>query len=153
MRIPNENLYAYDFNSNAAQPKSVGPPPVAELRLSGNIEVLKPLARCEDFMKSEAAGGTLVRPVPNRLSWFHRSLAVGGLAVLVLLGSSFFIAMYGPPPEPADGLISAISPADVAMDGQPVDILTAAEELGDSASLQAVDSPSVFEGFLAVRKV
>jgi hypothetical protein len=155
MRVPNESLD--DFNSSAAQPKAVGPPPAVSLRLSGDIEVLKPLASCQDFVKSEpAAGGALVRPALHRLSWFHRSLAVvGGLAIITfLLSISFYNAIYGPPVEHAENPSDTVASQDeMAMDRQPADILTLPEELDDSASLPAVDSLSAFEDFPAVRKV
>lgn len=151
MRVPNESLD--DFNRNAAQPKAVEPPPAVSLRLSGDIELLKPLASCEDLVKT---GGTFVHPAMQRLSWFHRSLAVvGGLAIITfLLSISFYNAIYGPPVEPADNRADTIvSLNDVATDGQPADILTPPEGLDDSASSPAVDSLPAFEGFLAVRKV
>jgi hypothetical protein len=145
MRIPNESLD--DFNSNAAQPEAVAPPPVLSLRLTGDTELLKPLASGEDPVKSEAAvGDAPVRATLQRISWFHRSLAVGGgLAIIALLLSiTFYTAIYGPPAEPV---------SEAATDGQPADTLTPSEEPDTSDLLSAVDSPFAFDGLAAVRKV
>jgi hypothetical protein len=83
MQKPNDSLD--DF---IVRPEDINtqPPRPVELRLTGEVEVLKPLAVWVPPAKAEAAG----------LSWFHRSLVAGGAfaIVAVVLGSAIFIAMY-----------------------------------------------------------
>jgi len=82
MQKPNDSLD--DF---IVRPEVINnePPRTVELRFTGEVEVLKPLAVWVP-PPVKAAG----------LSWFHRSLVAGGAfaAVAVVLGSAIFIAMY-----------------------------------------------------------
>ena len=144
MRMPNETLE--DFKSRIAAP--IEPPRGVWLKLTGDIEVLKPLARTEDFVKTKAAAAASASPVPHRPPRFPRSLAVAGALAMtaLILGTGLLIAFYGPPVEP-------VSPIDVASEQSSADILAPSEELDDSDLLSAVDSPFAVENFFAVRKV
>lgn len=81
MLKPNESLDDYVVR---ALPEPAEPPLPVSLRFTGEVEVLKPLARWERPVKLVPAG---VESAPQRLSWFHRSLVMGGgfaVAALVL---------------------------------------------------------------------
>ena len=76
MRKPYESLD--DFIVKAT-PENVDPPRPVSLRLTGEVEVLKPLARWEHPGQIAPTKAEIqLRPVPHRFSWFHRSLLVGG---------------------------------------------------------------------------
>jgi hypothetical protein len=97
MRVPDENLD--DFKSKP-EPMPVRPVRQAPLRFTGEVEVLKPVARWEGAKKSKAAAGDEPdSSVWFWLSWFHRSLAMGvALSVITfVLGTAIYIAVYGPP--------------------------------------------------------
>ena len=101
MQKPDESLDEYIVKPEP-EVAAVPPSPVS-LRFTGEVEVLQPLARWEHPVKIvPATSDTLLRPAPPyRLSWFHRSLAVGGgvaMATLVL-ASAMFIGIT----EPASG--------------------------------------------------
>jgi hypothetical protein len=140
MRFPTEKLD--DFKSNAAAPT---PPPTVWLHFTGETEVLQPLARYEGFVKSKAVAH--LSPAPQRPSWFRRSLAASAaLAVIALMiGTGLVIGLYRLPVEP-------VSPVDVAIDQHPAELLTPSEQSDESDILSAVDSPSAFDGVVAVRK-
>ena len=81
MRKPNESLDDYVVK---ALPETTEPPLPVSLRFTGEVEVLKPLARWERPVKLVPAP---VMTTPRGLSWFHRSLVMGGglsIAALVL---------------------------------------------------------------------
>jgi hypothetical protein len=143
MRLPDENLD--DFTSKAAAPKPEGPPSFVWLYPTGEIEVLQPLARYEGFIKTKAATATAAaNPHPR----FPRSLAVAAALAMtaLILGTGLLIGYYAPHLEP-------VSPIDVAADQSPADTLTSPEEPGAFDLLSTLDSPSAFDGVVAVRKV
>ena len=148
MRLPDDNLD--DFKSNAAKPKRAAPPPTVSLEFSGEIEVLKPLARWEDYASGKA---TTDNVAAHWFSRFHRSLAFGGaLAIIALvLGSSVYLGIYGPPAEIATD--NAVGPLDVATDQPPESVLTPSDEPATSDLIPAENSPSAFFGLNAVRPV
>jgi hypothetical protein len=106
MKYPKESLD--DFVVPALEPTE--PPHAVRLRLTGEVEVLKPLARWEGPAKMvpiavEIADGrswfdrSLADRAPASLSWFHRSLALGGTVAMValVLTSAIVIGMYDRP--------------------------------------------------------
>ena len=105
MRFPNENLD--DFKGLQNGP--LNPPTKVALHRTGEIEVLKPLAHWEGPIRA----GVNVDGVLHRLSWFHRSLAMGGAMAMItfLLGTGLYLAVYGPPHQPSDTDESAIQQA------------------------------------------
>jgi hypothetical protein len=142
MRVPDENL---DDFKGKPEPTLDGPAPHAPLRFTGEIEVLKPIARWEGAKKSiaAAAGKDSDSSVWFWLSWFHRSLAMGAaLSVITfVLGTGIYIAVYGPP----DGLSqdtseTDVNPDDVATDRQLDNDLTPAGTPEVSDSSPAADS-------------
>ncbi|MEO7674199.1 MAG: hypothetical protein ABIU09_09010 [Pyrinomonadaceae bacterium] len=139
MRAPNENLD--DFMKPAAARKPAGPPPVRRLRPSGMVIVLKPLAHSEELAKREAATGSwYVRLTPwlggYTLSWFHRSLAVGGAiaSIAFFLGIGIPIGIYGPPNGPAGSL------SDLGVD-QKTEAFLPSPKGHDGVDLRAETSP------------
>ena len=149
MRIPNESLD--DFNISAA-PKPAGPPAARRVRPSGLVEVVKPLARLEDFAKVDAATESTPFPPgasggPQRLSWFHQSLAVcGAFALIVLfLMAGLFIGISERPTELVPGR------SDVAMNRPPDDAPTFAAEPFTSDRFADEGSPSASDGLRVVR--
>lgn len=92
MRKPSESLD--DFVVKAQEINTEPPRPVS-VRFTGEVEVLKPLERWVGPAKA-AASETFVRPEPNGLSWFHRSLVAGVAFALgaVILASAIFVGMY-----------------------------------------------------------
>jgi hypothetical protein len=93
MRRPNESLDDYVVK---AQPESVEPPRRVTLRLTGEVEVLKPLARWEHPGKlAPTSAEIILRPAPQGLSWFHRSLIAGGALSLsaIVLASAIVIGV------------------------------------------------------------
>jgi hypothetical protein len=100
---PEESLDDY-----IVKPEPVAEPPaVVSVRFTGEVEVLKPLARWERPAKLvPAVIETQLYPAPQyRLSWFHRSLVVGGglaMAALVLASAVIIgISDKGPSPDVA----------------------------------------------------
>lgn len=108
MRKPDESLDEYVVKPEP-EVATVPPSPVS-LRFTGEVEVLRPLARWEHPVKMvPATSDTLLRPAPPyRLSWFHRSLAVGGgitMAALVL-ASAMVIGISDPTTGPETAQLS-----------------------------------------------
>ena len=91
MRFPNEKLDDFKGPKN----KRIDPPAKVNLEFTGESEMLKPLAHWD---------GPRNRGIFQRLSWFHRSLAMAGALTVVsfLLGTGLYLAVYGPPVEPTD---------------------------------------------------
>src|SRR5829696_7777208 len=111
MQIPNESLE--DFMKPAKAKNPAEPPSIKRLRPSGVVMVLKPLARSEETVSREVSTGNWsvpLVPAPGEygLSWFHRTLAVGGAFALIafLLGIGIHISIYGPPDRSAGNLSS-----------------------------------------------
>jgi hypothetical protein len=99
MRKPNESLD--DYVVKAPESPAEPPRPVS-LRLTGEVEVLKPLARWERPAKLVRAVEEPYLPsARQRLSWFHRSLAVSGALAMatLILGSAIFIGVSDQPAE------------------------------------------------------
>lgn len=139
MRAPNENLD--DFMKSAAVRKPAGPPPMRRLRPTGMVIVLKPLAYSEELAKREAATGNWsVRLAPwlggYTLSWFHRSLALGGAiaSIAFFLGIGIPIEIYGPPDWPAGSL------SDLGVD-QKTETFLPSPKGQDVVDLRAESSP------------
>ena len=149
---PDESLD--DFVVKAATEELAEPPREVELRFTGEVEVLKPLARWERPAKQVQAI-VLTHPSPRGLSWFHRSLAFGGgLAVVALIfASAIFVGMYDPPTNMGVILADAGDPSDLVIDAQPDWSIMPSEEplssdvfsLGNSQQADvSTDSSSVF---------
>jgi hypothetical protein len=134
---PKDNLD--DFRSR--QEPAVPPPSYVELGLSGETEVLKPLAVWEGYVRRRSFKGV------HRLSWFHRSLAMSGAVVVVglMVATGAFLKIYGPPSAPTDNLNSSVqSPTEITPEPQN-DVL--AETLDDTDSPETLideNSPSAF---------
>ena len=142
MRVPDEDLD--DFRGKP-DPTPDGPAPHAPLKFTGEIEVLKPLARWEGANKSKAAaaGKDSDSSVWFWLSWFHRSLALAAaLSVITfVLGTGIYIAVYGPP----SGLIenpgdANVSPDDLSMGRRSDNDLAPTGSPDVADSLPAADS-------------
>lgn len=146
MRKPDQSLE--DFFAAAAPENPAEPPPPVSLRFTGEVEVLKPLARAEhepvdshviasDGLATASGGDrvtveTPLHPAPHGLSWFHRSLAVGGgLAVIAFLLVGFFLIgmrVYDLSGEPVVSQTdTAGDEADIPADRRSVDKLLPAE--------------------------
>jgi hypothetical protein len=147
MRVPDENL---DDFKGKPEPTPDGPAPHAPLKFTGEIEILKPIARWEGAKKSKAAtaGKESDSSVWFWLTWFHRSLAMGAaLSVITfLLGTGIYIAVYGPP----SGLNQNTSDTDVSLDDLATDRqsdneLTPTGSPGASDRLPAADSTFNFD--------
>ena len=152
MRIPDESLD--DFTVKADLQKTAEPPAPVSLRFTGEVEVLKPLARWEVPVKPDpAAVDTHLRPAPHRLSWFHRSLALGGgLAMIALiLASAIIIGISDPPADAGEYVADSGDQSDLAIDGLPDGRLLPAEESLSSDIFSVTSSPFTFEGRRAVR--
>ena len=107
MRVPKESLD--EFVCRADTNEMPPPPPAVSPRRSGDITVLKPLVRWEDFEKAKAAHDKKLRwPVLSQLSFFHRSIAVSGVGAFLafILLMSVYIGFYAQPVEPAVDLIA-----------------------------------------------
>ena len=117
MRKPEESL---DDFTVRMPPKAPEPPDAVSLYSKGRVKVLEPLARWEHPTHPEPASvSNFSRPVRHGLSWFHRSLAVGGaLAMAGLILTSAIVI----------GISDERSGEDVATVGSPDVSLTQAEE-------------------------
>src|ERR1043166_5511837 len=99
MRPPKDSL---DDFTGINRPKPAEPPSAKTLCVSGEVEVLKPLARYDGLAKRKPVARTWrFRPAHFRkphaeFSWFHLSLAFGALALITFIGSSIFIAIFEP---------------------------------------------------------
>lgn len=95
MRIPNESLDDYKIRTR----KAADPPRLKQLRLTGEVEVLKPLARWEGPQRQSL--GVSPRLVKRRLTGFQRTLAFGGAFAVVafLITTSLYVGVYGPPAD------------------------------------------------------
>ena len=108
MRVPNESLD--DFTASPRKPSD--PPSLKLVRPSGDVEVLKPLARAELPPQANIKIAAYVPPAAfpghgQELSWFLRSLAAVGAfvgVVAVVIGSSILIGIYDPPVAEDQGL-------------------------------------------------
>jgi hypothetical protein len=141
MRVPDENLD--DFKSKPELMPD-GPAQHASLKFTGEVEILKPLARWDGIKTGETAPGNEPdSSVWFWLSWFHRSLAMGAaLSVITfVLGTGIYIAVYGPPsgltPNASDISVSA---DDEAMDRQTDNDLAPTGTPDVSDSLPDADS-------------
>ena len=129
MRKPDESLD--DFKVKAA-PKAVEPPPAGQLGFTGEVEVLRPLAQSERVAKQAVAVvDPISRPAQHQLSWFHRSLAVGGaLAVMVIiLASAIIIGIYDETENTGGDLVKTVdTSSDMPIDQPPIDTPVATDE-------------------------
>jgi hypothetical protein len=110
MRVPKESLD--DFASRADKLEIQQPPPAVSPRRSGNITVLKPLVRWEDFEKAKAAHDRKFRwPVLPQLSFFHRSIAVSGVGAFVafILAMTVYFGFSAQPVEQAASTVDLIA--------------------------------------------
>lgn len=101
------------------------PRPGHVVRPSGIVEILKPVARPEEPAKAEPAvvasvprtvpSSPSARPTAHGLSWFHRSLVIGGaiaIVVITFLGGVFF-GSNNPPAKPTvESADTAANPSD-----------------------------------------
>lgn len=85
MRKPDEGLDDYIVGPEHEKP--AGPPLAVRLEPTGDIEILKPLATLDKRVNASQPmpGMTAARRNPYRLSWFHRSLAVGAAALMIAM--------------------------------------------------------------------
>jgi hypothetical protein len=124
---PDESLDDFIVRPDPEEP--LEPQRAVSLRLTGEVELLKPLAYYEAPARQVTA--TIIEfpspAAPHRFSWFHRSLAVGGaLAMIVLvLSSAILIGISDPSSQPALDLADL---GDAAIDAQPEGSLLATEE-------------------------
>jgi hypothetical protein len=132
MRIPNDSLD--DFTVKPGTRKRPDPPIFKELSLTGEVEVLKPLAVYEGVVKGTSG---------HWFSWFHRSLAVGGAfaaAVLVFV-SGVYIGLFGLPVELPENSNSAVGPVEVEADQPANDVAALLNEPDDSDLFSEEASP------------
>lgn len=128
MQYPKESLD--DFTVQPAL-EPAEPPRAVSLRLTGEVEVLKPLARWEGPAKMVPVVAeppvrrswfdrSLADRAPASLSWFHRSLALGGTVAMValVLTSAIVIGMYDRP-DAGRELVQTAGDADLSQDGRP----------------------------------
>jgi hypothetical protein len=134
---PRDNLDDYRSRLEPAEP----PPSYVELGLSGETEVLAPLAEWDGYVKDSSRKGI------GRLSWFHRSLALSGAVVVLglMVGTGTFLKMYGPPSSPTDNLNSSVlGPTETSLEPQNNEIAESPDEADEPASLIDENSPSAF---------
>jgi hypothetical protein len=156
---PEESLDDYIVK---AAPEAAEPPRPVSVRPTGEVEVLKPLARWEGPPKPESvavavavAVDTPQRTAPHRLSWFHRSLALGALAMIAfILASAFFIGTYDGGVDTARNLSdTAGDPGDPAMDASSVDTPVPTDGPLITDIFTMTSSPLKFEGRRTVRSI
>lgn len=131
-----------------ALPETTEPPAPVSLRFTGEVEVLKPLARWERPAKLVPA---TVNVSQNRLSWFHRSLLAGGglAAAALVLASAIAIGISDTPSGTETGQIEFIEvPSEIAMNG---DSGATPEELL-SSDIFSMSGPDKLSGTTSVRK-
>ena len=138
MWAPRDNLDDFRSRQDPAEP----PPSYVELGLSGETEVLTPLAVWDGDLAAKA------RPRLHRLSWFHRSLALSGAVIVVGLavGTSAFLKMYGPPSAPTDNLNSSVPSLTEPDTTEPQinEVAETTDDADDPESLVDENSPSAF---------
>ena len=112
MRKPKESL---DDFTGRMPPKAAEPPDAVSLRSKGKVKVLEPLARWEHPTHPEPASvSNFSHPVRQGLSWFHRSLAVGGaLAMAGLILTSAIVIGISDEPSGAD--VASVGRSDRAL--------------------------------------
>ena len=123
MQKPDESLDDYVVKAMIEIPTE--PPRAVSLRFTGEIEVVKPLARWEGPAKVETvAVEKIFQPASQGLSWFHRSLAVGGAFAVIafMLLSAILIGINENPRE------TALAPGYETIERQPDENLASAEE-------------------------
>lgn len=129
MRKPTDSL---DNFIGRPAPKVEQPPRPVSVKLTGQVDVLKPLATSNRLAKRKAViNDPSVRSFPLGASQSHPALAMGaGFAVIALiLLSAVFIGINEPPVEQTDGSMDfAVDPSDLATDEFPGDILSQTEE-------------------------
>lgn len=138
MRIPRESL---DDFIRATAPKPEPQPPAKYVRLTGEIEVLKPLATWDGVVKPNAAAFWRGQVAWYRLSAFHRSLATGGVVALMalMLGSAVFLRTDRSPIE------QVMVTGDITDQPLPTELSPTVEPDLKSDLLTADDVPSTFE--------
>ena len=148
MQKPQESL---DDFFNRTEPIVATPPPPVSLCPTGEVEILKPLARWERPEKTAAfADEILVRPAPYRLSWFHRSLIFGGglAMVAVIFLSAIFTAVTERSAEVAGGSPdTSVYSSDAPVDG----LLPSADGPSASDIIATSVSPLVLGQFRNLR--
>jgi hypothetical protein len=111
MRPPRESLTDFSGN-NHANLKPSDPPAVRVVRPTGAVRAIEPLARWDGRAKGKAARTVWRLPV---ITQFHRSLATGAFAVLVLmLGSIILFQQYNGTIEPV--VVSGDAATDTTLD-------------------------------------
>ena len=148
MQAPNESLE--DFMTTDAAQKTVEPPPVRSLQPTGQVEVLKPLARTDQLVRFRAATGRMiVRPVPvprpKGFSWYHRSLAFSGAVAVSALLLGIFAGLYAPP-EPSG------SQSGLVLEQQPEGIRAFQNEAETDDRSNAMTAPRPSDKVNEVRK-
>jgi hypothetical protein len=133
MRIPKESLE--DFLNTTIR-KRPDPPAVKQIRLTGEVEVIKPLARWNG-PAARVADSSGERSFIGRMSWFHRSMAAAGAAAVIafIVLSGISIGIFGPPVEPVE----------VASINEPLPVVADRDEPSIVDSLSVDDLPGLFE--------
>jgi hypothetical protein len=144
MRVPDESLE--DFIIKVSAPKTVEPPAVVSLHLSGKVKVIKPVVDTRLDSKRNAAAG---RAFHRRTSYvppsFHRSLALGGAfaVIAVIIATGIHLVIFGPS-------VQQVGPRELSLDSHSDDILPPVNEpfawellpdVGSSTSLGAPAGP------------
>jgi hypothetical protein len=148
MRMPDESLE--DFMTGRPVETAPEPPAFRPVRLSGEIEVLKPLVRSEALVKNETAltaPAVSPAPRPHWFSGFSRSLAAAGALAVValLLTAAILVGIYRPHSELASGT------PDAAPQQEPVQNLTPGDEPDLTSSMITTDAPPIAPEPRAVR--
>ena len=144
MRAPNESLE--DFINRADTRKPPEPPAPKSVGLTGEVEVVKPLPTKYEFAAHKAADTSLLYGFYG-LSWFHRSLIVGGslTVVALVIWTGILLGVRRPPLEPVGNFADTfVRPDDVAMDEQSGDLRAAQEQPTSSDLLSQSNSPFSF---------
>ena len=151
MRVPKESLD--DFASRTDTREPVPPPPAVSPRLSGEIEVLSPLVSVEEFERAKAARRrTLTWAALSQFSFYHRSLAVGGIGAVVVLGllMSVYFGFYAQPIEQAAGKLDVIAARQKKRTVTPPKAPNPFDHLGVSSAPADLDEP-ILEPAIALR--
>jgi hypothetical protein len=122
------------------------PPPAVSPRRSGDITVLKPLVRWEDFEKAKAAHDKKLRwPVLSQLSFFHRSIAVGGVGgfIAFILVMTVYFGFSAQPVEQAASTVDLIAGRQKTRPVTPPKARNPFDHLAVSSSPAILDEPVV----------
>ena len=153
MRAPKDSLE--DFINKTAARKSAPPPAWKSVDLTGEVELVKPLATSYHFAERKMPRTSLLHGFYG-LSWFHRSLIVGGslTVVALVIWTSALLGVRRPPAEPPVNFADTfVTSGDVAANEQPEQFTTPLEEQTSSDLSPESSSPFAFREARHARSV